>query len=266
MRPRAISGRMRAWSLLAAAVACLAVLAPPLATLSRRFEYAASLQFCVLAIVIPALVTVGAPWRRMGLAAQLGTGAAAGRVDRMADRRLRHPELVRTLWFVVLDLSAVVAWRTPGAVTAVARHGWLAPVEAASLIAFGLSLWLELVESPPLVPRSGPLRRAVLAAVVMWVFWVDAYVVGLSNADWYRNFHHVAGHGLSAAADQQIAAACLWFVAAVMFAPVIFWNALQWIRSEEDPDAELRRLTHAERRASRWAPAPPSGGDAAPAP
>jgi len=168
----------------------------------------------------------------------------------MADRRTRHPELVRTTGFVVLDLLAVVAWRTPAAVAAVARDGWLAPVEAVTLIAFGTGLWLELVESPPLVPRSGPLRRAVLAAVTMWVFWVDAYVVGLSSPVWYRNFHHVAGHGLSAAADQQIAAALFWFVAAVMFVPVVLWSALQWIRSEEDPDSELYRLTKTERRSS----------------
>jgi hypothetical protein len=255
---------------LAAAVALgLAVLVPPLATLSRRFEYAAALQFSVLAMVVPGLLTVGAPWRRLRLAARPGIGepgVASGPLDRVTDRRLRHREVVRTAGFVVVDLLAVAAWRTPGAVAAGARHGWLVPVEGVSLIVLGMGLWLELVASPPLVPRSGQLRRAVCAAVVMWVFWIDAYVVGLSNADWYPNVDHVAGHGLSAAADQQIAAACLWFVAAVMFAPVIFWNALQWIRSEEDPDAELRRLTHAERRASRWAPAPPSGGDAAPAP
>ncbi len=35
-----------------------------------------------------------------------------------------------------------------------------------------------------------------------------------------------------------------------MFVPIIFWNALQWIRSEEDPDAELYRLTKMERRSS----------------
>lgn len=260
---------MRAWSLLAAAVACLAVLVPPLATLSRRFEYAASLQFCVLAIVIPALVSVGAPWRRMRLAARPNTGepgAAACPADRLAERRRRHPELVRTLGFIVLDLLAVVAWRTPGAVVAVARHGWLAPVEAVTLIALGMGLWLELVESPPLAPRSGHLRRAVLAAVAMWAFWVDAYVVGLSNADWYRNFHHVAGHGLSAAADQQIAAAVLWFVAAAMFVPIVFWSALQWIRSEENPDAELYRLTKMERRSSAQPPSPGPRTNAPPGP
>jgi len=261
LRPRVPSGRLRAWSLASAVVVCLAVLVPPLATWSRHSEYAATLQFSVLAIVVPALVAMGAPWRRLRLAVRRGAGepgVAARLVDRLADRRLRHPELIRTLGCIAVDLVAVVVWRTPGAVGAVARHGWLAPVEAMSLLVLGMALWCELVESPPLAPRSGPLRRAVFAAVVMWVFWIDAYVVGLSNADWYTNFHHAAGRGLSAAADQQIAAALLWFLAAVMFVPLIFWNAFRWIRSEEDPDTELYRLTKAERRSSPWAPGPGS--------
>ena len=87
----------------------------------------------------------------------------------------------------------------------------------------------------------------MLAAFAMWAFWILAYVVGLSDHDFYRNFHHAAG-GLSAPADQQIASAVLWFVAAAAFAPVIFWNALAWLRTEEDPDAELVALTKSERR------------------
>lgn len=261
VRPRVPSGRLRAWSSAAAVAACLAVLVPPFAGLARRFDYAASLQFSVLAIVVPGLLATGAPWRRVRLARRPGTGgpgAATGILDRLADRRLRHPELVRTVAFIVLDLLAVVLWRTPGAVAAVARDGWLGPVEGSCLVVVGTGLWLELIASPPLVPRSGHLRRAILAAIVMWVFWIDAYVVGLSNSDWYTNFRHVAGRGLSAAADQQIGAACLWFVAAVMLVPVIFWNALQWIHSEEDPDAELFRLTKMDRRTSP--PGLPSAG------
>ena len=48
--------------------------------------------------------------------------------------------------------------------------------------------------------------------------------------------------GLSAAADQQIASAVLWFVAAAAFVPVIFWNALMWLKTDEDPDTELLAL------------------------
>jgi cytochrome c oxidase assembly factor CtaG len=129
----------------------------------------------------------------------------------------------------------------------VSGHAWLVPLEGVTLLAFGLGLWLELVISPPLVPRSGYLRRAVLAAFSMWTFWILAYVLGLSNHAFYPNFAHVPG-GLSAAADQQVASAVLWFVAAVSFVPVIFWNAMMWLRTDEDPDAELLALERAERR------------------
>ena len=111
-------------------------------------------------------------------------------------------------------------------------------LEAATLLAFGVALWLELIPSPPLMPRSGHLRRAALSAIVMWVLWILAYVTGLSNHGFYPSFSHVPG-GLGAAADQQIASALVWFVAAVSFVPVIFWNAVMWLKTEDDPDTEL---------------------------
>jgi len=246
---------------MAALAVLLLALVPPLAPLSRRAEYAAALQFSFLAIIVPALVTVGAPWHRLRLAGLPSAGAPPRPVDRLAFRRLRRRDLVRSLLFVVCDLGVVIGWRTPGAVSAVARHAWVGPLEALSLLVFGVGLWLELVSSPPLAPRSGPLRRAVLSAVVVWVFWIDAYVVGMSNHDFYRNFHHTAGHGLSAASDQQIAAVVLWFVASVTFVPVIFWNALSWLRTE-DPDTELAALTRSERRRGT----PPSIGSPAQTP
>ena len=115
------------------------------------------------------------------------------------------------------------------------------------MLVFGLGLWLELVGSPPLVPRSGHLRRAVLAALVMWAFWILAYVIGLSTTASTATFHHAAG-GLSAAADQQIASAVLWFVAAVAFVPVDLLERPAVAADREDPDAELLALTRAERR------------------
>ncbi|MGP0032867.1 MAG: cytochrome c oxidase assembly protein [Acidimicrobiales bacterium] len=241
-RPALLTRRARQALASLGALLTLAALLPPLSVLSQRHEYAHMLQFSLLALVVPMLVVLGAPW---GWA----PGApAAARAARLADRRARHRQCSRAVGFLVLDGIVVVWWITPAAVDAAAAHGWLALVEASSLIAAGVGLWLELVESPPLVPRCGPLRRAVLAAVAMWTVWITAYIVALSHTGWYRHFHHVAGHGLSAAADLQIAAVVLWFVATVVFAPVIFANALHWLRSEEDPDEKLQRLLIEERR------------------
>jgi cytochrome c oxidase assembly factor CtaG len=245
-RPHELTAPWRRWCLLGAVVVALACLVPPLSGTARRFEYGEALQFSLLALVVPVLVAIGAPWRRLGLAGS-GDSGPPRLADRVADRRLRNRELPWSLAFIAADLAAVVAWHAPKAVAGVAEHGWLIPLQGLSLLVFGLGLWLELVASPPLVPRSGYLRRAVLAAFAMWTFWILAYVLGLSNHAFYGNFAHVPG-GLSAAADQQVATAVLWFVAAASFVPLIFWNAMMWLRTDADPDAELLALARADRR------------------
>ena len=264
VRPPEQYGRWRTWCLVAAAAVAVIAIVPPLSRTAAHWEYGAALQFSLLAIALPALVALAAPWRLVGLTRDGSPDESPRFVDRLAERRLRHRELPWSLAFIAADLCIVVAWRAPGAVASVARHGWMVPLEGASLLLFGLGLWLELVASPPLVPRSGYLRRAVLSAFAMWAFWILAYVVGLSNHDFYRNFHHVAG-GLSAAADQQIASAVVWFVAALAFVPVIFWNAVMWLKTDDDPDAELLALARAERRRG-MPPAAGRQGGPAPAP
>lgn len=247
-RPPARQAPWRSWCLLAAAAVAVVALVPPIGTVARRAEYAAAAQFSLLAIALPALVALGAPWSRIGrLAAAPKGDRRPGPFDRLAERRFRHRELPWAIAFIVADLVVAALWHTPGAVASVSSHAWLASVEGATLLLAGLGLWLELVTSSPLVPRSGHLRRAVLAALAMWVYWILAYLVGLSNHGFYRSFHHVAG-GLSAAADQEIAAVVLWFVATLAFVPLIFWNALSWLQSEDDPDTELLKVARAERR------------------
>ena len=257
-RPLELSSTLRRACLVVALVAFVVALVPPLSGAARRIAYVQALQFSLLAVVVPALVTAGAPWRRLRPAGPDTTDPFFPIVDRLAQSRRRHRELSRSLAFIAVDVAVIIAWHTPVAVTTVTRHVWLVPVEALVLLVFGVGLWLELIESPPLVPRSGHLRRAVLAALVTWALWTLAYVAGMSNHDFYSNFHHASG-GLSAAADQQIASAALWFVSAVTFVPVIFWNALMWLKTEDDPDTELIGLLRAEQR--RGTPPLAGGGD-----
>jgi cytochrome c oxidase assembly factor CtaG len=140
-----------------------------------------------------------------------------------------------------LFMAAVVAWRTPTAVDAIERHSWFLAAEVASLLAAGGAFWLELLGSGPLVSRARRPMRAVMAAVAMWSVWTVAYLVGFSSTSWYTAFHHVAGRGLSVAADQQFSTAVLWLVATLAFMPVVFWNVLAWLRAEEQPDAGAYR-------------------------
>jgi len=239
------------------AVLLVSVLVPPLSTEAGRSEAFEALQFALLAVGVPALVASGAPWRRLRLATgpaddgdrDQRTDARSRRlVDRMAAARRRHRQPGRSLMYLVLDAAVIVAWRLPPSVDAVARHGWTAVIEALCLVGAGTGLWLELVASPPLVPRLDPPKRIAMAAVAMWTIWVTAYLVGLSHASVYRAYPHVTGRDLSVSADQALTTGVLWFTSLCAFLPVIFSNLITWLRTDEDPDDALYRLVRDGRR------------------
>ena len=144
--------------------------------------------------------------------------------------------ITRSTLLLGLFMVSAVAWRTPGAVDALERHPWLLVLEAVSLVVVGVAFWSELVETGPLMARSRRPLRALMAAVAMWTVWIVAYLVGFSSSAWYPAFHHVAGHGLSTAADQQLSTGVLWFFAAVAFMPVVFRNVIVWLRAQDDSD------------------------------
>jgi cytochrome c oxidase assembly factor CtaG len=243
--------------LVVALVLLVAGLAPPLGLWARRYEVAEAIQFSFLAIVVPALVVIGAPWRVRGLyprpgrpfgdGAGLRGGEDRGLAGRLAFERRRHPHVLRSMVFASWYLAGVVLWRIPPTVDALARHPWLVVVEATTLVAAGTGLWLELVESPPFTPRLSRPNRVALAAVSMWAIWVLAYLVGLSHASWYSAYAHHAGSGLSVSADQQLATGMLWFISGCAFVPVVFWDLVRWLQSEEDPDQEMVKMVRTER-------------------
>ncbi len=243
--------------LVLAVVLLVGALVPPLSTVARRVEVLEALQFALLAIGVPALVALGAPWRLLGVAA--GNAGVAdregvavlerpGAADRAATARRRHPELTRSVAYLVVDVALVVAWRIPPSVDALARHGWLSLLEAVTLVTAGVGLWLELVESPPFSPRLARPKRIALAAVAMWTIWVTAYLVGLSHASVYPSYDHVVGRDLSVSADQALTTGLLWLASLGAFIPVIFSNLVLWLRSDEDPDDALYRLLRDRRR------------------
>jgi cytochrome c oxidase assembly factor CtaG len=232
-------------------------LVPPLSQWSRQYQYVESIQYCLFAISIPALLVAGAPWRRIGLASRStyqfnadGISAPATRalwLDRVAMSRVGRPAVHRAYVLGTLFCLSAIMWRTVPAVNALVHHPWLAPVESVMLVGVGVALWLDLVESAPLRPGTTRPYRIGMSAMAMWTIWVLAYLSAMSARPWYGAFAHVAGHHLSSDIDQQISAGCMWFLSAGAFLPVIFWNLVHWLQSEEDPDDELYRLMRNQR-------------------
>lgn len=243
-------------ALLAAAVVCtLAVLVPPLGLAVERYAYVEALQYAVLATAGPALFILGAPWQLRASTNPAGTTLA----DRIVRARSRRSGGLAPWGFLVAFMAAATFWRLPPVVDGLARHPVLVLVELVTLFPAGCGLWLELVASPPLLPRINRPQRAVFAALAMWTIWVLAYIMAFSAGGWYTVYAHHAGLVLSPASDQQVAAGVMWAIPAFCFVPVIFSSVFRWLGDSADPDEELRTITAAGSDRGAEAPAPPRG-------
>jgi cytochrome c oxidase assembly factor CtaG len=217
----------------AGAVLVIASLVPPLSTLARRYLFVESLQFSLFAMICPALIVLGAPWRRLRRShREDGTPLPPASHD-------RWPAFFRGAAFLIVFIGVSLAWRVPPVLDALARHPWLVAAEAITLLAAGIGLWLELVRSPLLGHRLSEGQRAAIAALAMWSTWIAAYALGFSSQPLV---HAYAGsRGLGVVADQEIAVFLVWAVAGVCFVPVIFAGLFSWLRDGGDIGEEFRQ-------------------------
>ena len=259
-RPRPAGRR---WLAMVGVLAVAVSLVPPVATLARQYVFVESAQFVLFAIVAPALIVLGAPWRLLRLSrtgedrlaggaagagqAGAGTPPGAGPLDRLAAGRQQQRSFLRAAGFLVWFFGICLVWRLPPVVDALARHPTLVAAELVTLLAAGIGLWLELVASPPLEPRLPKPHRAAIAALAMWSTWAVAYALGFANHAVFHGYD-AAGNGLSAVADQQITVGLVWAVSAFCFVPVVFATMLSWLAGKDDPDEELQRLARNERQ------------------
>ena len=136
-RPR-LAGRL--WLAVAGVLAVAVSLVPPVATLARQYVFVESTQFVLFAIVAPALIVLGAPWRFLRLSragtgrpaeaaggaagegqAGAGTPAGAGPLDRLAAGRQEHRSFLRAAGFLVWFFGTCLVWRLPPVVDALDR-------------------------------------------------------------------------------------------------------------------------------------------------
>lgn len=255
--PREWVGPLRLGLATVGLVLLVVFLVPPFTTWAGRYQFVESLQFGVFAFAVPALMVSGAPWRRLGLASAEShvVDADGGQVspavprfiDRIAISRTKGSHQRRAVMVASLFAALSIFWRVAPVVDFLVKHQWMVWLEALSLVLLGVALFANLIESPPLKPGTLRPYRIGISAGVMWTAWVVAYLDGMSHDSWYHAFHHVAAQGISLSADQQLSAGLIWLVSAAVFIPIVFWNLVYWLQSEEDPNDELQRLVRDER-------------------
>jgi cytochrome c oxidase assembly factor CtaG len=217
--------RSRPWLAAYGGALVVICLVPPLSVLARRYLFVESIQFCVFAMVAPALVVLAAPWHVV----------RADRLAlRLAEARRSRPSFAAALSYLAVWAVACLCWRLPSLLDGLARYPVLVVAEVVTLCAAGIGLWLELVPSPPLAPRLGRPQRACLAVLAMWFTWAVAYVLGFA-AHAVVDAYDRAGSHLATVADQEITVFLVWALAGACFIPVVVIMSLTWLK--EGPEA-----------------------------
>jgi cytochrome c oxidase assembly factor CtaG len=208
-------------------------------------------QHVLLMMVAPPLLLVGRPWPRLvrplplALRRPLARSVLAG--PALAPVRDACRWLAAPLPAFVLFNGTLLAWHVPALFDLTLRDGPVHDLEHALFFGTALLFWVHLLPGASGRPQLADGARVVYGTAALLVSWVLAVVLGLAMAPVYTGYAELAHRpgGLSALADQQLAAGVMWVPGSVPYCIVLALVLLRWL----DPGTENRRL-----REMTWSP------------
>jgi cytochrome c oxidase assembly factor CtaG len=219
-----------------AAMALLVIaLSSPLDALSEKLFWAHMVQHVLLLVVAPPLMVVARPWVRLWRALPLGSRRSLGRSlglgERMAPVRWASRALGSPLPSFVLFSGVLLAWHLPAMFDATLRSVPLHALEHSLFFATALLFWKQVIDSPPLRAPLSSVQRVGYIVGAMVVSWGLAVVLALAPHPLYPSYAQEASRpgGISALADQQIAAGIMWVPGSIAFVIVIFVYIHRWL-------------------------------------
>jgi putative membrane protein len=233
--PRTAMLRLRRHCCFYAGLAVLAIaLASPLERLSEQLFWAHMLQHILLLAVAPPLIVLARPWTRLWRSLPLGARQSLGRSftsGRLIWLRRLSAALGRPLPSFVLFCGVVLAWHVPVLFDATLSSQTLHALEHTLFFVMALMFWKQVIDSPPLHARLSELQRVVYLIGAMVVMWVLAVVLALAPHPLYGAYAQQTSRpgGISALADQQIAAGIMWVPGSITFVIVLFVYLHRWL-------------------------------------
>jgi cytochrome c oxidase assembly factor CtaG len=174
-------------------------------------------QHVLLTMVAPPLLLLGRPWPRSLRALPLGARRRVARAL-LACRAVAAPLPAFALFNGVL-----LGWHVPALYDLTLRSEPVHVLEHTLFVVTGLLFWAQLVPSSRR-PRLSAAQRAAYGVGAIGTGWALALVLAVASHPLYAPYAAL-GHrpgGLSALADQQLAAGIMWVPASIPLTVAVF--------------------------------------------
>ena len=156
---------------------------------------------------------------------------------RRAGRRLTAPIAA----WILFDVD-LCAWHLPALYGLTFRSQPLHDLEHVSFLLLGVVFWFQVIDSPPLRARLGPPKSIAYVVLGATVAWALAVVLAFAPSPLYAAYAGLGSRpgGISALADQQIAAGIMWGPASIPYAVFVFVALYRWLAPGSDEIAARR--------------------------
>jgi cytochrome c oxidase assembly factor CtaG len=235
--------RQRAWWFVAGTLVVGVALASPVASYDDELLWVHMVQHVLLLTVAPPLILLGWPgatsWRAFPLGFRRRTARAVARGRWFAPLRGAVRILTAPPVALALLVATMAVWHLPGLFDATLRSTAIHELEHALFFATGLVFWSRLVNSPPLWSRLALPMRAFYASLAMLACWILALVLGLAGSPFYSGYAELGSRpgGISALADQHLAAGIMWVPGSIPFVLAVMLFAYRWLDDGTEPRA-----------------------------
>ena len=215
----------------------------PVDAYADRLFWAHMVQHVLLTMVAPPLLLLGRPWPRLARPFPLRFRRPLAR-SVLAGKRLSVPRtglrwLGEPLPAFALFNGTLLAWHLPALYDLTLRNAAVHDLEHALFFATALLFWPHLL--PSARPRLTDAWRVAYGTGALLVAWVLAVVLGLAQHPIYGAYASLSHRplGISALADQQLAAGVMWVPGSIPYTIVLFAAVFRWL---EPAGSSRRRL------------------------
>ncbi len=204
--------------------------------LAEELLWVHMVQHILLLVVAPPLLALARPWNRIWHGLPLGfRRRSAGfvvRSPRLAPLRRIASVLQDPLPSWLAFNVTFVLWHVPAAYDATLHSQFVHALEHATFFGTALLFWTRVIDSPPWRSPLAEVPRTLYVGAAMLVSWVLAITFALSTSPVYAPYAAQASRpgGLTALADQQLAAGMMWVPGSIPMAVAILFVVYRWLQ------------------------------------